>query len=156
MNQTDHMNQTDRTIKSALETAVAETFTEMAFLDAIPAEAPVENAESQVFAIEIRGDEPQRLVLDLPLDTKQSIVENIHARPWDELSSSEIDDCLLEFLNVLGGNYGRIYWGDESRYRLSFPEVRIAIRDDLDAEDVQSYWFDAYGQLFAVHVAPER
>lgn len=150
------MNETNRPIRSALESAVAETFTEMAFLDAIPADAPVENSETQVFAIEVRGDEPQRLVLDLPLDTKQSIVENIHARPWDELSSSEIDDCLLEFLNVLGGNFGRTYWGDDSRYKLSFPEVRIAIHDDIDAEEVQSYWFDAYGQIFAVHVIPER
>lgn len=150
------MNQTDVTMQTALETAVAETFTEMAFLDAIPAEAPPESSESQVFAIEVRGDEPQRLVLDLPLDTKQSIVENIHARPWDELSSSEIDDCLLEFLNVLGGNFGRAYWGDDSRYKLSFPEVRIAVRDDIDAEEVRSYWFDAYGQLFAIHIIPER
>lgn len=150
------MNQTDVTIRSALESAVAETFTEMAFLDAIPAQAPLENSESQVFAIEVRGDEAQRLVLDLPIGTKQSIVENIHARPWEELSSSEIDDCLLEFLNVLGGNFGRIYWGDDSRYKLSFPEVRIAVQDDIDADEVQSHWFDAYGQIFAVHVIPER
>jgi hypothetical protein len=150
------MNQTDVTIRSALESAVAETFTEMAFLDAIPAQAPLENSESQVFAIEVRGDEAQRLVLDLPIGTKQSIVENIHARPWEELSSSEIDDCLLEFLNVLGGNFGRIYWGDDSRYKLSFPEVRIAVQDDIAADEVQSYWFDAYGQIFAVHVIPER
>jgi hypothetical protein len=150
------MNNTRDAIRSALEDAVTETFTEMAFLDAIPAEQPVENSESQVFAIEVRGDESYRLVLDLPLETKRSIVENVHACPWEELSSSDIDDCLLEFLNVLGGSFGRTYWGDDSRYKLSFPEVRIGVQEDVTADEVDSFWFDAYGQIFAVHVMPNR
>lgn len=142
-------------VHDALETAVVETFTEMAFLDAIPAEQPGERSESQVFAIQVRGDIAHMLVLDLPLDTKRSIVETIHAAPWEELSSGDIDDCLLEFLNVLGGAFGRALWGDDSRYKLGFPEVRIGMPDDLTGTP-QTYWFDAYDHLFAVHVIPER
>lgn len=146
------MTNTEESLTQALEDSVARTFTEMAFLDAIPAEKPLENTETQVFAIEINGEARHRLVLDLPLETKRDIVENIHAQSWDELSSGEIDDCLLEFLNVLGGNFGRAYWGDDSRYKLSFPEVRIAVQEEADADRVRSHWFDAYGQIFAVHV----
>jgi hypothetical protein len=142
-------------IRDALDASVTETFTGMAFLDAIPAEAPQETGEFQVFAIQIRGPRTHTLVLDLPLGIKQSIVENIHAAPWEELSSSDIDDCLLEFLNVLGGSFGRTLWGDESRYKLGFPEVRIGIPEDLDATRLESFWFDAYGQVFAVHVVEE-
>ena len=149
------MNQTSATIPDVLEQAVAETFSEMAFLDAIPAEETVENRETQMFAIQVRGDQTYRLVLDLPLDVKHSIVENIHACPWDELASDEIDDCLLEFLNVLGGAFGRIYWGDESRHKLSFPEVCVGIPEELAARPRESCWFDAYGQVFAVHVIAE-
>lgn len=149
------MNRTGTTRTDALREAIAETFTEMAFLDAIPTEAPPESDHSQVFAIQVQGEETCRLVLDLPLEIKRSIVENIHGLTWDDLSSSEIDDCLLEFLNVLGGAYGRIYLGDEARYKLSFPEVRIGIPDELEGRPIESHWFDAYGQLFAVHIIAE-
>lgn len=153
------MSQTESTItedavRDALEAAVVETFTEMAFLDAIPAEQPGERSESQVFALQVRGEMTHMLVLDLPLDTKQSIVESIHATAWEDLSSGDIDDCLLEFLNVLGGAFGRALWGDDSRYKLGFPEVRIGMPDDL-AGTPRTYWFDAYDHLFAVHVIPE-
>ncbi|MFP4113902.1 MAG: hypothetical protein ACOC2Y_05270 [Spirochaetota bacterium] len=150
------MNQTELTIRQALEQAVAETFMGMAFLDAIPAEAPHENNEAQVFAIQVRGEQVHRLVLDLSLETKRTIVENIHGTSWDELASNDVDDCLLEFLNVLGGAFGRLYWGDESRYKLSFPEIRIGIPDELDTSPIETYWFNAYEQFFAVHVITEE
>jgi hypothetical protein len=149
------MSESDMTLEQALEQVVAETFSEMAFLDAIPAEAPLDTSETQVFVIQVRGDTAHSLVLDLPLETKQAIVENIHARPWDELASNDIDDCLLEFLNVLGGAFGRLYWGDDSRYKLSFPEVRIGIPEEIDRKTMQTFWFDAYGNFFAVHVGVE-
>lgn len=149
------MNETQMSLRGALEEAVAETFTEMAFLDAIPAEQPPEADAAQLFAIEVRGEQRHLLVLNLPRDVKEAIVENIHAQPWEELSSSDIDDCLLEFLNVLGGAFGRIYWGDDSRYKLSFPEVRIDLPDDVDESEMKTFWFDAYERLFAVHVIPE-
>ena len=153
MNQTNPQETRDA-VRDALEAAVAETFTEMAFLDAIPAEEPEASVGSQVFAIEVHAETTHHLVLDLPIEIKRSIVENIHAVAWDELSSSDIDDCLLEFLNVLGGAFGRALWGDDSRYKLGFPEVRIGIPDDLPGTP-QSYWFDSYDQIFAVHVVPE-
>lgn len=149
------MNDPQMPLRDALEEAVAETFTEMAFLDAIPAQEPPHADAAQLFAIQVRGEQRHLLVLNLPRDVKQTIVENIHAQPWDELSSSDIDDCLLEFLNVLGGAFGRIYWGDDSRYKLSFPEVRIDLPDDVDQSEIQTFWFDAYERLFAVHVIPE-
>jgi len=149
------MSQTQLSVADALEQVVAETFSEMAFLDAIPSETPGESSGTQVFVIQVRGDETHHLVLDLPRDAKQSIVENIIATPWEELPSNEIDDCLLEFLNVLGGAFGRLYWGDESKYKLSFPEVRVGIPEEIDDDSLESYWFDAYGQVFALHVARE-
>jgi hypothetical protein len=149
------MSQTEIAIDDALQQVVAETFSEMAFLDAIPAEQPDIVSDAQVFVIQIRADQTHYLIMDLPLETKRSIVENIHATPWEEIPSNEIDDCLLEFLNVLGGAFGRLYWGDESRYKLSFPEVRIGIPEELDNSSLESYWFDAYGQVFAIHLARE-
>jgi hypothetical protein len=132
--------------------AVAETFGGMAFIDTIVASDNPTASRSQLFSIEVRGESTHSLVLDLPVDLKQQIVENIHATSWDELSSGEIDDCLLEFLNVLGGAYGRMLWGDDSRYKLSFPEVAVSIRDPEPSEEYSEVNFDAYGTIFTVHL----
>ncbi len=142
-------------IDEALEEAVTETFSEMAFLDAIPAKKPESNPSGQLFSIDVQGEQTHRLVLDLPLPIKQTIVENIHGCSWDELSSSDIDDCLLEFLNVLAGAFGRLYWGDESRYKLSFPQVSVGPPREPDAARLDSFWFDAYDRLFAIHITRE-
>lgn len=148
------MSQTNP-IDEALEQAVAETFSEMAFLDAIPAKKPASNPPGQLFSIEVHGEQTHRLVLDLPLPVKQTIVENIHGSSWEELSSSDIDDCLLEFLNVLAGAFGRLYWGDESRYKLSFPQVSVGPPRESDSSPPDSFWFDAYDRLFAIHITRE-
>ncbi len=142
-------------LDEALEAAVTETFSEMAFLDAIPAMQPADNQSGQLFAIDVHGEQAHQLVLDLPLPVKQTIVENVHGCPWGELSSSDIDDCLLEFLNVLAGAFGRHYWGDESRYTLSFPRVVVGPPRPPDSPQPDSFWFDAYDLLFAIHVTRE-
>lgn len=141
------------TIEEALEHSIAETFSEMAFVEAIPAEGPGTVEESQVFTIDVNGEATHRLVLQLGVASKRAIVENIHGKPWDDLHSVEIDDCLLEFLNVLGGSFGKMYWGDTSKYRISFPAVQIEVPEEATGEDATEYWFDAEGAVFSVVVA---
>lgn len=141
------------TVADALEQSVAETFSEMAFVETIPAEAPGTVEESQVFTIDVSGEVTHRLVLRLGLASKHAIVENIHGRSWEELHSAEIDDCLLEFLNVLGGSFGKTLWGDASKYRISFPAVQIGIPEEASGDDAREYWFDAEGAMFSVVVA---
>lgn len=137
--------------ENPLVDAVAETFGGMAFVDTILTDEKPSEKRSQVFAIEVRGDQNHTLVLDLPVELKQQIVENIHAMSWEELSSSDIDDCLLEFLNVLGGAYGRMLLGDDSRYKLSFPEVAVSVRAPEPDEEYEAYAFDAMGTIFSIH-----
>ncbi len=142
----------DRKIADALESAVARTFSEMAFLDTVPAGPCRVGPVDRSFAIQVWAAETHRLVLDLPLPAMRTIVENIHALDWDELSASDVDDCLLEFLNVLAGTFGRLYWGDSSRYRLSLPEIRPGSNTEPDAHPATTFWFDAQGEQLAVHV----
>ena len=141
------------TVDEALEQSIAETFSEMAFVETIPAEEPGEVEESQVFTIDVNGERTHRLVMRLGLASKKAIVENIHGKPWDELHSAEIDDCLLEFLNVLGGSFGKTLWGDTSKYRISFPAVQIEIPEEATGAGAKEYWFDAEGAKFSVVVA---
>lgn len=148
------MSDTLTNLASATEDAIAQTFSEMAFVDAIPAEAPGTVEETQVFTIQVDGESSYRIVLRLSLASKKSIVENIHGKPWEELHSAEIDDCLLEFLNVLGGAFGKALWGADSRFKLSFPAVEIGLPEDARSQRAEEYWFDAEGPIFSIVVAP--
>ena len=131
-------------LKDALDHAVAETFSDMAFVDALPAEEIGTAQETQIFAIDALAEgTTYRIVMRLSLDSKKAIAENIHGREWESLHSVEIDDCLLEFLNVLAGSFGHAYWGDASRYKLSFPRVEIQMPEEMGSAPPEEFWYDA-------------
>ncbi|TVQ21136.1 MAG: hypothetical protein EA382_14060, partial [Spirochaetaceae bacterium] len=58
-----------------------------------------------------------------------------------------------EFLNVLAGSFGRNYWGDVSRYKLSFPSVEIGMPEEMGSEPPMEFWFDAEGTPISFVVA---
>lgn len=147
------MGEPATTLERALVDAVAETFSDMAFVDALPADEPGAPADAQVFAIDVMSEQALRMVMRLSLDSKKAIAENIHGREWSDLHSVEIDDCLLEFLNVLAGSFGRNYWGDDSRYKLSFPSVEIQMPEEMGIEPPMEFWFDAEGTPISFVVA---
>lgn len=141
-------------IKKATQDAVIKTFAEMAFIDAVP----LEKSEGDVnygpilsisFSYPVHGG----FILYLPNECKQQIVEDVFARPWDELSLSEIDDCLLELLNVLAGNFLHILCGEDIKYNMNFPEVLFDESDISPGEDYKTYYFDAEDILFKTSVS---
>ncbi len=134
--------------RTAVENTVMETFAEMAFLDVMPSDSKNEFGTSQGFAVNIAGNERLRCYLDMSIAAKHAVVENIHADAWTELSSEEIDDCLLEILNVLGGTLGRALWGEAVRYKLGFPEVVVMMPGRGDG--VHVFDFDAEGEPLTV------
>lgn len=136
--------------RTAVENTVMETFAEMAFLDVMPSDSMNDLGASQGFAVDIAGAERLRCYLDMSIAAKHAVVENIHADEWTELSSEEIDDCLLEILNVLGGSLGRALWGEAVRCKLGFPEVVVMMPGRLD--DVHIFDFDAEGEPLTVIV----
>jgi CheY-specific phosphatase CheX len=124
-------------LKDSLDMAVALTFGDMSFLDVQPALEEEQSAqEGQLLHISFLAPATGGMMLFLPLELKRQIVENIHAKPWDELNNTEIDDCLLELLNVLAGNFLQQMFGSDTKVNLSFPEVLF---DRFEVEHVGSY-----------------
>lgn len=145
-------------LSEALVRAVMVTFADMAFLDVVPnpdRKSLGKGEIHQIIGLPLLDPVLGNLYLFLPKDCKRAIVENIHGRPWEELSIEEIDDCLLELLNVLGGNFLENYLGRDRKYNISFPEV---IFDDQEIESRSlclELYFDAEGIPFKILVTLE-
>ena len=135
-------------IIEALDRSVVESLAEMAFVDVIPAD-PADITVSHVIRIRYNGPDQGELVLHLPHACKRRIAENTYGMDWIQLHDSDIDDCLLELLNVIAGNFIQHHFGAETHNDLSLPELLF---DDARLGDHQyiDRFFDAEGDLFKV------
>lgn len=137
----------------AIVDSTVNTFAEMTFLDVL------EDGEEKSFEVGqllyIEFDKPiyGRLVLSMPVELKRAIVENIHAKDWEELSVNEIDDCLLEVLNVLAGSFLRALHNEEIKVHLSFPHVMFSYEEIPDLDTFTVYYFDAEEIPFTISLA---
>lgn len=140
-------------MKDALDMAVAHTFGDMSFLDVQPALDEEPGAQDgQLLHISFLSPATGGMMLLLPLELKRQIVENIHAKPWEELNNTEIDDCLLELLNVLAGNFLQQMYGADTKVNLSFPEVLFARSEVEHVGAYYDYSYNAEGIPLAVNV----
>ena len=137
-------------IKAALRTAVERTFMDMAFIDVIESEREGAVESSGVLFIAFSHPVNGGMILRLPKACKRMIVENIHAADWEDLSSEEKDDCLLEALNVLAGNFLNIYCGKESSHNMTFPQMLFDEEEIPGRESYESFWYDAEGVIFQI------
>src|SRR6056297_1699093 len=144
---------TKENAKDARLRALQSTLGEMAFIDVIEAQEPQEFETGQLMFIEFYKPIHGRLLLALPIEIKQAIVENIHATDWNELSVNEIDDCLLELLNVLGGNFLRELEQKDVKVHLSFPTVLFSLEEITDLDSFWKFSFDAEGNPFTTSLA---
>lgn len=147
------MEITEEKAKAALLAATKNTLAEMAFLDVVELEERPEFETGQLLFIEFSKPIHGRLLLAFPAEIKQEIVENIHASAWEDLSVNEIDDCLLELLNILGGNFLRELDEDSGKVQLSFPHVLFSLEEISDLQNFREYYFDAEGKPFSVSLS---
>ncbi|MFW6343540.1 MAG: chemotaxis protein CheX [Sediminispirochaetaceae bacterium] len=140
-------------VKEALSEATTGTFADMTFLDVLEDEEHLPFEAGQLLFIEFDRPIYGRLILTMPLELKQMIVENIHATDWEELSVSEIDDCLLEVLNVLAGSFLRALHREDIKVRLSFPHVMFSYDEVPDLNTFDVYHFHAEGTPFTISLA---
>ncbi len=136
------------------QSAVTETFSEMAFIDVVPTDPP-EETPSYSHIIHIRFNEPVdgSIALCLPGDTKRMLVENIYGDEWESLDTEKIDDCLLEILNVLAGHYLSERFGPEIKRDLSLPELLFDDEELPHGESYTACWFDAEDSIFSAFIS---
>jgi len=128
----------------SLARAAARTFSEMAFIDVTEAlKVPETLKYSQIIHISLFEPVKREIALFLPADCKRMIVENIYGSDWAGLDAAEIDDCLLELLNVLAGNFLIEYCGTGVKHDISLPDLLF---DESELKNnYKDFYFDADG-----------
>lgn len=93
------------TSEAAVNEAVLVTFEEMAFLDVLPGPAPEPEAPEEGPVLYLPYSKPRQgsFSLALPKAIKFQVAEAIYGEDWASLSSTQLDDSLLELMNVLAG-----------------------------------------------------
>lgn len=142
----------DEQIQQAVKKAVEMTFMNMAFIDVMETESISEIHYSHIIHITFSQPVAGGMILYLPMECKKSIVENIHGSTWESLSTDEIDDCLLEVLNVLAGNFLNQYCGKTISHNMSFPEILFDETEVPEKADFVEVYFDAEGVGFKIGI----
>ncbi len=142
-------------IEKSIIQAVEKTFLDMLFIDIAKIFDMDKNADfSSVLSISFINPVKGEMVLSLPFETKKMILENIHGVNWESLTPQAIDDCLLEVLNVLGGNFLNYFSGDNKKHNMSFPKIITDKNKELpeDEETIRCF-FNGENVPFCVTVS---
>ena len=133
--------------------SVVKTFGNMAFIDVVETDEPEDDLHfNQIIYISIFEPEQGEIALFLPSECKKMIVENIYGSDWDSLHATEIDDCLLEMLNILAGNFLNDYCDRGIKHNISLPELLFDETEMSRKNGFIDYYFDAEGNPFKVSI----
>jgi len=140
-------------IKDAMIKTIESVFSDMIFIDTLYMEEAPESFEyTQILFIDVISPQAGYIVAYLPLELRKTIVETIHSTDWDDMHASKIDDCLLEILNVVAGNFMTEFLGRDCKYNISFPAVNYDEEDIENLDKSQELYFNAEGPVFRINV----
>jgi hypothetical protein len=146
-------------VKDALDEAVITSFADMAFMDAVVEPDRLSEADSaptgQLIHISFGHPLFGFLTLYLGVGTKQRLIENVYGQGWDELSGSEVDDCLMELANIVAGNFLLERGEEEYRHAVSLPQVLYDEADLPHADQPLARYYRVDDELIRVVVAVE-
>jgi len=130
--------------------SIQNTFRDMAGLEVKGRNRPEkEISYSNVFIIE--SFHPEKIIMQFffPLKEKKLMVEHILQENWDNLTNQYIDDCILEVINVIAGNFFCRYFAPD-HYDISLPKLTF---DDQGLSLNNMYFFETGDIIFAVSLS---
>jgi CheY-specific phosphatase CheX len=142
----------DQRIEKVLFESVNQIFGDMAFIDAVPNKEQFQVDKDVSIVIEIGFKTPLHgnMLLILPKQVKKTIIENLFAQSWEEVSDEAIDDTFLELLNVIAGMVLTELNDSDEENHLYLPEIIFDINEIADLKDYHFYYFTADDSSFAI------
>lgn len=133
-----------KSIEVAVTEAVQQTFADMAFID-VEVDSESDFPGGQMIHISFYEPVEGEMALMLSKACKESVVENIYGKDWSEVDSAAVDDCLLEMINVIAGNFLNLYCGFRSKHNLSLPKLIFDLDEVHNRNEARFFCFDAEG-----------
>ena len=141
-------------LNTAINKAVIGTFSEMAFVDVISIDKKPDNFKySQIIHLSFYKPEHGDVYMFMSYACKKLAVENIYTKDWSSLDECSIDDCFLELLNVLIGNFMNYYYGEKVKHNISFSEMVFDDTGIDNSNDFNDFYFNAEGHPFKVSIS---
>jgi hypothetical protein len=130
--------------------ALQRTLRDMAGLKVEPAKIKGTNKipYTNVFLIDSYSPKEISLSFFISLEGKRNIVENILKDNWDSLTHEYIDDCLLELVNVVGGNFFCQVFNN-NKYEIGLPYLTF---DDRNLDEGNMYYYKTDGILMGISI----
>lgn len=139
--------------RQAMILAIVKTFSDMAFIETVedpdPAGKDETPMEQNILIIDILKPISGSVMLYLPDNLKDKIILNVFAKDSSEVKENEKDDCLLEILNVLSGNFLNSYYGKVVGYKIELPQLQVG-QENHPQEPFFLIHMNAEGILFKV------
>ncbi|MBN2442919.1 MAG: chemotaxis protein CheX [Spirochaetales bacterium] len=141
----------DSKLGKAVIFATKITFEDMVFVDAQPLNEDDLNLKPHyVLYVSYNKPESGKMALFLSSGCARMISENIFGIEWKDLGENDIRDCLLELLNVLAGNFLKLFYKHSEHYSTTFPKLISDISKIKAMEQYKTFYFDAEGKAFKI------
>ena len=134
----------------SLPLAVSEAFGVMAFLDVIES-APEEYEYRYKIKIDILKPFLLKISFHFMDDLKNKIIDNVYGEEAVRLNEKAKDDCLLELMNVLAGNFMSFYSVAGEVYEMNLPVTDNEFHEENYSKIINCY-FNAESLKFKVAI----
>lgn len=142
------MNETINMEKAgiSLPLAVEEAFEVMAFIDVSQSKSEEYKCRNKI-RIDIIKPFKGNIYLLFSDDLTDKIIGNIYGDDSAKLNTKTKNDCLLELMNIVAGNFMTFYFGASADYEMDLPEVDTEIPEQ-DYKNRVNCFFNAEGLKF--------
>jgi len=142
----------------AVNDAVVSTFEQMAFLDIVPTgDSQGDPGEDPVLFLPYSLPGAGSFSLFLPKEVKFQVAEAIYGEAWQQLSTTQLDDSLLELMNVLVGRILSVRFGAQTTYAMGLPTVLYDPPTTLEGAEQRRFSFHRDENVFTLiwHEVPQ-
>ena len=139
-------------ILSAMISGIKSGFAQMAFIDVENLERIHQKIEySTIIGIEIKAPLKGKMYFYFTKELKELLIENIYDDALTELSATKTDDCQLEMVNIIAGEFLSALYQGKNTYQLGLPCIYFD-ENCLELPDKNTIItnFDAEGAYFKV------
>ncbi len=139
----------EKNIKAAINNSVSTVIEQMAFLDVEPAKEVRFVSEPKYF-IHMESPINGALIFSIPDTSKKNLAGNIYGKDFSEIKMNEINECLLELVNIITGQFLNKLDIKNAQYILGIPKIIFREEDLYTYSHNYNYFFNAEGSEFQI------